>query len=177
MNDKARQDRHILGTLGTADGRGVVRVEDRLDTDIDDAWSALTDPGRLARWLGRVEGDLEAGGQFRASFHDGWEGTGHVESCEPPGHLRLVMRDAEPGPGQPEEGTIEITLTADGEQTLLVWEERGMPVGYLAAYGAGIQLHVEDLVTHLSGGERSDGEARWKELLPSYTELADRLTP
>src|SRR5689334_25070086 len=71
MNDKARQERHILGTLGAADGRGVVRVEDRLDTDIDDAWSALTDPGRLARWLGRVEGDLEAGGQFRASFHDG----------------------------------------------------------------------------------------------------------
>ena len=39
----------ILGSLRSADGKGVVRIEDRYDTDIDDLWSALTDPGRLAR--------------------------------------------------------------------------------------------------------------------------------
>jgi len=39
-----------------------VRVEDRYDTDIDDLWSALTDPGRLVRWYGQVEGDLRLGG-------------------------------------------------------------------------------------------------------------------
>jgi hypothetical protein len=32
-----------------------VRMEDRFDTDIDDLWSALTDPGRLARWHGEFE--------------------------------------------------------------------------------------------------------------------------
>jgi hypothetical protein len=37
---------------------GIVRMEDRFDTDIDDVWSALTTPGRLARWLGEVDGDL-----------------------------------------------------------------------------------------------------------------------
>ena len=42
-----------------------MRIEDRFDTDIDDLWSALTDPGRLARWLGEVEGDLRPGGEFR----------------------------------------------------------------------------------------------------------------
>ncbi len=40
----------ILGSLRAADGKGVVRIEDRFDTDIDDLWSALTDPRRLARW-------------------------------------------------------------------------------------------------------------------------------
>jgi len=40
----------ILGSLGSADGTGVVRIEDRYDTDIDDLWEALTDPTRLARW-------------------------------------------------------------------------------------------------------------------------------
>ncbi len=34
----------ILGSLRTADGAGIVRLEDRFDTDIDDLWSALTDP-------------------------------------------------------------------------------------------------------------------------------------
>ena len=54
MKSNAREGRRVLGSLRTADGRGVVRVEDRFDTDIDDLWSALTDPRRLARWLGEA---------------------------------------------------------------------------------------------------------------------------
>ena len=46
-----------------ADGKGVVRIEDRYDTDIDDLWSAITSPDRLARWIGRVEGDLRPAGR------------------------------------------------------------------------------------------------------------------
>src|SRR5262249_21669137 len=37
----------ILGSLRSADGEGVVRMEDRFDTDTDDVWSALTDSSRL----------------------------------------------------------------------------------------------------------------------------------
>ena len=59
-------------------------MEDRFDSDIDDVWSALTDPSRLARWYGEVEGDLRLGGEYRALlFSSGWEGTGRVEACEP----------------------------------------------------------------------------------------------
>ena len=66
-------------------------MEDRFDTDIDDLWSALTDPRRLARWLGEVEGDLRLGGEFRARFFaSGWEGTGRVEACEPPRRLLVT---------------------------------------------------------------------------------------
>ena len=77
MTSNARPGGRILGSLRSADGKGVVRMEDRFDTDIDDLWSALTDPRRLARWLGEVEGDLRLGGEFRARFFaSGWEGTG-----------------------------------------------------------------------------------------------------
>ena len=48
----------ILGSLRSVDGKGIVRIEDRFDTGIDDLWLALTDPRRLARWIGEVEGDL-----------------------------------------------------------------------------------------------------------------------
>ena len=34
----------LLGTLRSADGKGVVRMEDRFDTDMNDVWSAITDP-------------------------------------------------------------------------------------------------------------------------------------
>jgi uncharacterized protein YndB with AHSA1/START domain len=158
----------ILGSLRSADGKGAVRMQDRFDTDIDDLWSALTDPRRLVRWMGDVEGDLRLGGEFRARFFaSGWEGTGRVEACEPPRRLLLLTMQ----PGRPDEHFIEVTLTADGDQTILVWEERGMPLDLLAAYGAGIQVHVEDLAAHLAGRERCDADARWNELLPAYQDL------
>ena len=168
MTSNARPGARILGSLRSADGTGVVRMQDRFDTDIDDLWSALTDPGRLARWLGEVEGDLRLGGEFRARFFDGWDGTGSVEACEPPRRLLLLTM----APDQPDDHAIEVTLVADSDQTILVLEERGMPLDYLAAYGAGIQVHVEDLAAHLAGRERCDADARWNELLPAYQDLA-----
>jgi hypothetical protein len=72
----------------------------------------------------------------------------------------------------PSELVIEATLAADGDQTILVLEERGMPLNQLADYGAGIQVHVEDLAAHIAGRERGDAEARWGELLPAYQDLA-----
>ena len=169
MTSNGRAGDHILGSLRSPEGKGVVRMEDRFNTDVDDLWSALTDPGRLAGWLGEVEGDLRLGGEFRARFFaSGWEGTGRVEVCEPPRHLLVLTKDEE----VPYELVIEATLTADGDQTILVLEERGMPLDHLGGYGAGIQVHIEDLAAHIAGRERCDAEARWGELMPAYQDLA-----
>src|ERR1700680_4019556 len=131
MTSNPRAGTRILGSLRSADGKGVVRMQDRFDTDIGDLWSALTDPLRLARWMGEVEGDLRLGGEFRARFFSsGGEGTGNGEACEPPRRLLLLTKQ----PGQPDEHVIEVTLAADGDQTILVWEERGMPLDQLAPY-------------------------------------------
>ena len=170
--DHADAGSRILGSLRAANGAGVVRMEDRFDTTINDLWSALTDPGRLARWLGEFEGDLRLGGEFRARFFaSGWEGTGRVDACEPPRHLLVMTRDDR----QDEEHAIEATLTADNDHTVLILEERGMPVNLLAAYGAGIQVHIEDLAAHIAGRERCDADARWRELQPAYEALASKL--
>jgi uncharacterized protein YndB with AHSA1/START domain len=172
MTSNAQAGMRLLATLGTADGKGVVRVQDRFNTDAETVWSALTDPARLASWWGEVQGDLRLGGQYHARvFASGWEGTGRVEACEAPRRLLLLTRE----PDQPDEQAIEVTLTAGGDQTTLVWEERGMPVAYLAGYGAGIQVHVEDLGAYLAGRERCDAGARMRELFPAYEPLAANL--
>ena len=169
MTSNARGGDRILGSLRSADDKGVVRMEDRYDTDIDDLWSALTEPGRLARWYGEVEGDLRLGGEYRARlFASGWEGTGRVEACDPPRRLLVLTKQAK----QLDEHAIEVTLAGDGDQTILVIEERGMPLEQLAAYGAGVQIHVEDLAAYLAGRERGDTRTRWEELVPAYEELA-----
>ena len=148
-------------------------MEDRYATEIDDLWSALTDPRRLARWYGEINGDLRVGGEFHARlFASGWEGTGRVDACEPPQRLLLAMHDADPQPGQPDETVIEVELVADASQTLLVLEERGMALDLIAAYGAGIQVHVEDLAAHIAGRNRVDANARWADLFPAYEALA-----
>jgi hypothetical protein len=72
----------------------------------------------------------------------------------------------------PFDEAIEATLTADGDQTVLVIEVRGMPLDKIAFYGAGWQIHAENLAAHLAGHERGDTEARWDELVPPYQDLA-----
>lgn len=169
----------IIGTLrlleeqggekqGGEERRGAVRVEDVIATDIEDLWQACTDPERLARWIAEVSGDLREGGAFEARFTSGWEGTGRVESCEPPRRLVVSTRED----GETEDGVIEVRLTPEGATTILVIEERGLKADQLPAYGAGWQLHVEDLVAHLAGQQGGDLGPRWNELIPFYRELS-----
>jgi uncharacterized protein YndB with AHSA1/START domain len=161
----------IVGTLRAADDSGVVRLEARFSADEDDVWSALTDPRRLAQWLGDLEGDLRPGGKVRAHFvATGWEGTLRVEACDRAERLLITTTSA----GEPE-CVIEVTLAVEGEQTRAVFEDRGLPLGQIAAYGAGDQVLVEDLAAHLVGLDRCDARARWQELHPRYQELAEGL--
>jgi uncharacterized protein YndB with AHSA1/START domain len=168
-------DASILGNLRTDSGEGIVRMEDRFDIGIDDLWRALTDPDRLACWFGEVEGEFSQGSEFRVRIAVAGKRTGQVESCEPPQRLLLTMRDPDPQPAQPEQTVIEAQLFAEGAQTRLVWEERGMPVNLLPAYGAGIQIHVEHLADYITGRELRNVEARWNELFPAYERVSRKL--
>ena len=170
MSINAESNGRLLGSLHSANGRGALRMETRVAANVDDVWSAITDPALLSRWYGVVEGDLRPGGVYTAHVHaSGWEGTGRVETCEP--SRRLVLQAAEPG--QPERRT-EVTLTADGDATVVVWEQHGLPLKYIAAFGAGTQVHIEDLAAYLAGGERCDANARMDELMPAYADVAPK---
>jgi uncharacterized protein YndB with AHSA1/START domain len=181
MTSNTRGGDRILGSLRSADDKGVVRLEDRYDTDIDDLWSALTDPRRLARWYGEVEGDLRPGGEFRVYIEAAdIESTGRVEACEPPRRLLVTTRETDEsyrkGQGVPPfDQSLDATLTADGDQTILVIEVQGMPVDKIAFYGAGWQIHAENLAAYLAG-RKGNTEARWAELVPPYQDLAANLS-
>nr|WP_202818271.1 SRPBCC domain-containing protein [Actinopolymorpha cephalotaxi] len=159
--------------------RGAVRVEDVYDTDIDDLWKACTTPERLARWIAEVSGDLREGGTVQAVMTSTWSGPMRIEVCDAPYHLLLTSL-----PGTDEEAQLEAWLTAEGPATRLVVEERGLPVGSLHFYGAGWQVHLEDLGRSLAGdatahpggwSEQAPApawRARWTELTPAYEHLA-----
>ncbi|HEY1331172.1 MAG TPA: SRPBCC domain-containing protein [Actinomycetota bacterium] len=181
MTSDAHANDRIIGSLRSADGTGIVRIEDRIDTDIDDLWSALTDPKRLTGWYGEVDGELRPGGALHLHVvSDGWYGTGHVDACEPPGRLRVTTRETDEswkaGQGAaPFDETIELTLTGDGDRTHLVIEVGGLPLDKIAFYGVGWQIHVEHLAAYLAGRDAGDTEARWDQLIPPYKDLAAKL--
>ena len=181
MTSNAHPGNRIMGSLRSAEGKGVVRIEDRYDTDIDDLWSALTDPGRLVHWFGQVDGHLRVGGTFRLDLGPDGDRDGRVEACEPPERLLVILRETaeswQKGQGAPPfDEVVEARLTRDGGRTALVIEARGMALDKIAFYGAGWQIHAENLATHLAGRGRGDTEARWDELLPLYQDLAANVT-
>src|SRR5689334_6468122 len=161
----------ILGTLRIEDGIGVVRIEDSFDADIEDLWSAVTEPSRLTRWLCEVEGDLRVGGEIRMRFHgSGWEGTSVIQACDRPNHFQLTGKDE----GLDYETVTEVWLKAEGAKTRLIREGRGMPIDKLPAYGAGMQIEVEDLAAYLAGSQPGDVETRWSALQAAYDDLAPK---
>ncbi|MFI5693759.1 SRPBCC domain-containing protein [Kribbella sp. NPDC051586] len=168
-----------IGTVRALDERrGAVRVEDVYDTGIDDLWQACTTPQRLGRWIAQVTGELHEGGLIHAVFTSTWSGPARIEVCEAPRHLLLTTE-----PGGEDESQLEAWLTAEGSQTKLVVEERGLPLGSLHFYGAGWQVHLEDLARLLTtdGPVHPDGwtaqtpaptwKARWTELTSVYQNL------
>lgn len=157
------------------DTRGAIRVECVYDTDVDDLWQACTDPERLARWIAQVSGEFRVGGMLDATFTSTWTGPMRIDVCEAPRHLVLAQE-----PGTDEETVIEVWLSAEGEKSRLVVEERGLGIGVLHFHAAGWQVHLEDLgrslrtaaAAHPSGWSSSEPAPAWKErwqaLLPEY---------
>ena len=172
----------ILGSLGSSGGKGVVRIEDRYATDAVDLWAAITDPQRLARWYGEVEGDLRPGGEYKLFIEAaGLHGAGRVEVCDPPRRLLVVTTETDeswrPGDVSPTfDQSIEAVLTNEGDTTTLVLEARGMPLEKIPFYGVGWQLHAEHLAGYLAGNDSIPDEAvRWDDLLPSYQAMAAKI--
>jgi len=104
-----------------------------------------------------------------------------VDACAAPRRLLVTTRETDEswqkGRGAPPfDEAIEANLTADGDRTILVIEVRGIPLDRIAAYGAGWQIHAENLAAHVAGRERGDGEMRWQELVPAYQDLAAKVT-
>ena len=167
MTDQTDAPR-ILGSLHATDGLGLVRIEHTTLAAPEEVWSALTDPGRLADWLGTVTGDLHEGGEYQGRWRvSEWEGTGRIRACEPP--RRLVLSSAEAD--QEREHLTTITITPDGSGSRIVLEEQGMPLPMVAAFGAGTQIHVEDLVAHVEDSPHRHTVDRFGELYPAYQAL------
>ncbi|MHA6667692.1 SRPBCC domain-containing protein [Homoserinimonas sp. A447] len=128
----------IFGSITPRDNGVDLEFERVLATDIDDAWSAVTDPDRIARWMETYVGDLKLGGTWRVFRSTGdLYCTGTVSECTPP-HAFVtswhVVGD--------EPTTLRVTLDTVADGTRLVLRHEGVRD---ERYGAGWQTYLEQL--------------------------------
>jgi uncharacterized protein YndB with AHSA1/START domain len=138
------------------------------DADVEDVWSACTDPERLARWYVPVSGDLRPGG----TFSQVGMGSGEIVACEAPSHLRLSL-----GGGADE---IELWLRPTGEgatelelqhaTTLDAHEIGGQMYDAIFCMGGGYYPRLYALDLHL----RDELPEAWD---PAAFHLVDELRP
>ncbi|GAA4063102.1 SRPBCC domain-containing protein [Nonomuraea soli] len=138
-----------------------VELRRRYDAEIDDVWDAITNPGRLRRWLNSVSGDLRLGGTFQLGSGE----HGDILLCEPPHLLKvswLYGPDADAWPGTSE---VEVRLSpgrGGATQLELIHaafiEEPSFPTYGPGAGGVGWDLALLTLARFLTDGELSDHE-------------------
>jgi hypothetical protein len=138
----------ILGTLRAVGGEGGVRMEARFEVGVQELWSAVTDPRRLAAWWGRVDGDLRVGGEFRAHIADAGDFMGRSTR-------------ASPSPGAGDDARCRSEARSAG------WPPTG----------PGSKIQVEHLADRVARSDLRDAEARWGRLLPAYGALAAGVGP
>lgn len=125
------------------------------ETDIDDAWDALTNPERIPRWFLPVSGDLQVGGRFQFESNAG----GVIERCEPP---RLVAVTWEM---HGDTSWVTVSLDAKGANTQLVLQHVAhVPEAIFDQFGpggvgVGWDLALMGLGEHFASGAPVDPAA------------------
>jgi uncharacterized protein YndB with AHSA1/START domain len=133
---------------------------------IEDVWAALTEPERLARWIGAYEGARGAGGTgvFQMSFEEG-EGAGQqvtILECDPPRRLVLDWTAEE-------YWRVELDLTSDGGRTTLVFTQDFRSDQGVSDIATGWHWYLDKFDAEVSGRPQpADWDAFLAEVGPGY---------
>jgi uncharacterized protein YndB with AHSA1/START domain len=118
-------DRSVRRTAREDGGENVTAVGRRTyAAGLEDTWSTLTDPARIARWLMPVSGDLRMGGSFQLEGNAG----GEILECEQPHRFRVTFGS--------EASILEVRLWQEGEGATTLEYEHTVPIE-IAQSGAG----------------------------------------
>ena len=103
----------------------------RIAAPPETVWTYWTDPGRLAEWWGKAaECVAEPGGMFRVEMETGPVMVGRFTELDPPRRLVFTFGWEGNAPGEPlapGSTVVEVSLTGDGAETLLVLRHSDMP--------------------------------------------------
>lgn len=136
---------------------GAVVREIRIGARPETVFSFFTDPGKMTRWKGTLATlDPRPGGTYRVVVTESAVARGEFVELDPP--RRLVFTWGWEGEGQmvpPGSSTVEVTLTADGDGTILRLVHRGLPSEQRTGHGEG----WDHFLPRLAAAAREKGES------------------
>lgn len=131
------------GRIEHREGQHVLVQTREFRAPMEDVWAAVTEPERLARWIGSWQGDPESGEvEFRMLFEGEDPGPELMEIrvCEPPRRLHLTSRAGD------QVWLLELDLTHDDGLTTLTFSQPGVTKEQAADVGPGWEYYLDRLV-------------------------------
>ena len=160
------------GTLAARDGRGVVRLERRLDAPPEEIWPLLVEPDEVVTWLGQLAIEPRVGGAYTLTFENLPSASrGHITAIAPPTLLEYRWYE-----GEAIESLVRFELRAAPAATTDLTLTHTLLFGAadLHEYAAGWHAHVDLLVARLAGRDTAWNQPRYDELHAAYsTKAAD----
>jgi uncharacterized protein YndB with AHSA1/START domain len=131
----------------------VVMREVRISARPETIFGFLTDPELVVRWMGqRAQLEPRPGGIFRVEINPDIIARGEILEVVPNQRISFNFGwEGENSQVAPGSSIVEITLTSDGDATLVRLEHSGLPADEREAHGYGWQGYLERLATVAEG--------------------------
>ena len=135
-------------------GTSAVEHEVRISAPPKTVFSYLTDPVKLARWMGEATMDPRPGGVFRAETIDGSLLLGRFVAVEPYTRVVFTWGFETRVFGMPPQSTeVEVTLTPEDDGTTLRLVHRDLPEEAVEFHRVGWGHYLERLIVAGAGGD------------------------
>ena len=151
-----------------ADGRTRLEFRRSWPDAIEDVWAALTEPDRLARWIGKYEGERRPGGS--GTFDMTQEEGDHAGSptriveCDPP--RRLVVEWIQEGS---DNWRVDLDLWVEDGRTVLRFVQVLPAGGEVIDMALGWHWYLDKLGAEIDGGTPpTDWDAFVADVGPRY---------
>jgi len=137
------------GRISREGDRLVLTITREFRAPIEDVWASVTEPERLARWIGTFTGDPTSG---RVAFLMTAEGATEPEDmeireCDPPRVLRVTSHVGE------EHWHLDLVLDEQDGVTTLTFAQPAIDPVAAESVGPGWEYYLDRLVAAESGGD------------------------
>jgi len=159
---------HDTMDLGTytrrADGKLDIRFERTYPRPVGTVWAALTEPERLADWMGKSSVEPRVGGKFLTIQDSAAPLTGEVRVWEPPKVLEFSWSNKDAP-----DSVVRYELTPDGKTgTRMVFTQKGVLPGRSALMMPGWQWLFDRLANVLEGKAGTLSGKNWSQWQQVY---------
>jgi len=137
------------GRVHHDDGRATLVLTRTFRAPVEDVWAAVTEPERLARWIGTWTGDPATGHVlFRMTAEEEMpEEAFEVRECRPPHVLAVTSRVGD------DRWDLELRLAEEGGVTTLTFTQPDVDPAQVGDVGPGWEYYLDRLVAAETGGD------------------------